>query len=673
MEILKAEGKVDYFYELLVEDIGEEAASNVLTTAHNIFAHAPKAGSNDEQVLGLLYGLIQSGKTNVINMTVAMAADHGYKLSIILTDRNNSLQKQTYDRTDEAIIGMLVRNIDELSGEDPEFIKTVMESDGIVLICKKDPADLNKLEEFLKEQDFTQFPVLIADDEADAVGLNTKQRIEGEAPSTINQQLLNIKALVDSHLYLQVTATPQAIILQNRDESGFHPEFIEVVEAGNGYSGIHTFFQENKKEHVREVDKNEVEVLADRGLEDFRELPEGLLKALSNFIMGASIKILENNGRRDEQKFSFLCHVSPFKQIHTRIQVLCKKFIQQVFFALKKPEAAEDRKFILSCLSDAYEDLRSTNENIPEFSEVFKALSENINSHEIIVLNSAKDSEKDIKLSKKFNFIIGGNKLGRGLTIPRLLVTYYGRSTASPQVDTLMQHARMCGYRSKDLSVTRVYIPDDLSGLFEEICEHDTIQRDIIKDENLEGTLYLNTDKLSPTRPLVIPKSVGAYKSGQATFLKLPIHKKGEVEPITDKINKIVGLQGNKNQILKIEIETAKNIIESILVEYSGGWHSEVISKFLTWYQEESGESTIQFIYNPDSNIGPATSRDSKGIGSVLSSSMQDLVKKTDIKVPLLVLVRTKGTKFENGTDFWIPWFRFPEINKNILFNLNNI
>jgi len=223
-ELIKDEKRVSNFVSALSAAIGETEALNVLQTAINILARSREINSG-EKILGLLYGLIQSGKTNIINMTVALAADNGYKLFVILSDRNNSLQDQTFDRADLALSGMLVRKIDEISEEDPDYLKTVLETDGIVLICKKDPADLEKLITFLMDQDLTDISALIADDEADAIGLNTKQRIEDEDPSPINQQLLDVREMVSTQLYLQVTATPQAIILQNKEDAGFYPEF----------------------------------------------------------------------------------------------------------------------------------------------------------------------------------------------------------------------------------------------------------------------------------------------------------------------------------------------------------------------------------------------------------------------------------------------------------------
>ncbi|MFC3886132.1 Z1 domain-containing protein [Bacillus songklensis] len=431
---------------------------------------------------------------------------------------------------------------------------------------------------------------------------------------------------------------------------------------------------ENRADHLRPVDIEEIERLADTqgNDEDITTLPKGLLEALSAFVIGASIRIFDNTESRVEQKFSFLCHISPFQDIHARIKRLIKKFLIDLYKALKMPDASETREFILGCLSQAYNDLYETHPNIPEFPVILKALSDNINSHEVIVLNAAPSSHSDIKLNKKFNFIIGGNKLGRGLTIPRLLVTYYGRLTARPQVDTLMQHARMCGYRSKDLSVTRVFVPEEIANIFAAICEHDSTQRDIIKNHAIEGTLYLDTSRVGPTRPPVIPKSVGAYRAGQSTFPKLPEYPQGEIEEVTQCISKEVTHLEKSDEILEVNIDFVTNIIEKIPFLTSGGWYPEVINKYLSWYKENYSD-VAQLIYTLDTNIGPSRSRGNQGlvIGSVLSPGIQELVSASDSNKPLVVLIRNKGHKWE-GVDFWIPWFRFPENDKNILFNLNN-
>lgn len=448
------------------------------------------------------------------------------------------------------------------------------------------------------------------------------------------------------------------------------------MEAGSGYTGIHTFFQENADEHIRAVEAEEIRVLSNKETDDenIENIPEGLMKALSSFIIGASIRLLDQTEDKKEQKFTFLCHISPYQRVHSKIRKLTKKFVADLYRALKRPEEdSEKREFILGYLSKAYADFNNTHQDMPLFPDVLKVLSDNINSHEVIVLNAAPDSQSNIRLNKKYNFIIGGNKLGRGLTIPRLLVTYYGRVVARPQVDTLMQHARMCGYRSRDLSVTRVFIPDDIADLFEEICDHDIIQRDIIKNHNIESTLYLNRDNLSPSRPNVIPNSVGAYKPGQLKFPKVPEFHRGVIEDVTEYLNKQIKEIANPLEPVVIDVDTAIDFIKRIPILTNGGWHTTVILQYLTWFKSNHSK-TINMIYNIDTNIGLSKSRGRKEIGSVLSPGMQNLVREIDPNKPLVIFVRNKGIKAGwDEVDFWIPLFRFPLNENSILFNLNNI
>src|SRR3954466_12949582 len=59
-----------------------------------------------EETNGLIYGLVQSGKTGVLTVTGAIGADEGYRAIIILTSDNDPLYDQTLGRIREAFPGM---------------------------------------------------------------------------------------------------------------------------------------------------------------------------------------------------------------------------------------------------------------------------------------------------------------------------------------------------------------------------------------------------------------------------------------------------------------------------------------------------------------------------------------------------------------------------------------
>ncbi|MDW2886668.1 Z1 domain-containing protein [Exiguobacterium artemiae] len=665
---------VEYFKKRLTEEIGEVASDQVLNTALEIFTYAPKK-DNPERVLGLLYGLVQSGKTNIINMTTAIAIDNSFRLSIILTDRNNTLQTQTVGRSEDALCTPYIKKISELEKDDMGLLDIYVKTDGLVIISKKDPNDLEKLNIVLSNlSNIADIPTLIIDDEADAIGLNTKQRNEDSEHnvSTINAALVNLRDTFSTHLMLQVTATPQAIILQNDVDGGFHPEFVVLSKAGEGYVGIDEFFSDtNSLNYIRNVNLEEVQELKAIFDENVSVLPQGLLFSLNTFIVAGAIKILEEPNSPDNQ-FTYLSHISHSQQVHETLRVMIKIYIRDLTHALKIPTEHKIRTDILNGLNSAYEDVVQTCSSVPIFSEVLEAIEKNIASHDVLVVNSSPNGIRELNFNKRFNFVIGGNRLNRGITLPRLLVTYYGRSSNRPQIDTLFQHARMCGYRSKDLSVTRIFIPEELASIFATISDHDSRQRELIESGEFKSILYLDHDVVKPTRPSVIPTTVGIYKPGKSTFPKIPEFNKSKIELITTYIDtELSGLP--RKEVISVDVSLASNILSRIPLVSAGSWNEKVICSYLnTYYVQKYSNEKINLIIT-EANVGLATSRGSQALGSILSPTTQDLANSSDPSIPLVILTRNPGVKPEwNDAPFWIPWFRFPDNESHVLFNVEN-
>jgi hypothetical protein len=79
----------------------------------------------------------------------------------------------------------------------------------------------------------------LLDDEADAASLNAK--VNQNEITAINQHIRDIRSSCSSCIYLQVTATPQAVLLQ-ADDSEFKPSFVIYFEPGKSYLGGDFFF-----------------------------------------------------------------------------------------------------------------------------------------------------------------------------------------------------------------------------------------------------------------------------------------------------------------------------------------------------------------------------------------------------------------------------------------------
>src|ERR1700724_684456 len=94
----------DQVLALLKKQIGnDEEVKDICETAKEVVGKwvNPLSGGKEE-TNGLVYGLVQSGKTGVLTVTGAMGADEGYRSIIILTSDNDPLYDQTIGRIQEA-------------------------------------------------------------------------------------------------------------------------------------------------------------------------------------------------------------------------------------------------------------------------------------------------------------------------------------------------------------------------------------------------------------------------------------------------------------------------------------------------------------------------------------------------------------------------------------------
>ena len=183
---------------------------------------------------------MQSGKTGQMFGVMCKAADLGFPAFILLTTDNVVLQQQTLDRVRDDLDGFCI------CGENDSglFIENSLVKPAIVVL-KKNARVLRLWANVFNSTGFMKGnPLFIVDDEADAASLNTL--INRNSQSSINRYLDSIKNGASSSLYLQVTGTPQAILLQTL-ASGWHPYFTYYFHPGDGYLGGDFFFPTSGK------------------------------------------------------------------------------------------------------------------------------------------------------------------------------------------------------------------------------------------------------------------------------------------------------------------------------------------------------------------------------------------------------------------------------------------
>jgi len=557
---------------LLQYQIGNsDEVAEIESTARDVAGRwvRPLSGGKEE-TNGLIYGLVQSGKTGVLAATAALGADEGYRTIIVLTSDIDPLYDQTLSRAKEAFPGLNIIGKGDLKDQE-SFLQKVRTS-SCAIVLTKNASVLRTVIENFKKGNVKGLTALIIDDEADQASLNTKESKPDGTLSTINELLVKLRAFFDKNTYLQVTATPQALFLRDANH-GFRPKFTVLSHPGANYVGGEDFFGDGSK-LCTEFSINDIASMTPGAQPAASHAPPAsLVSALDVFMVGATFK----RSSDPTQNCAFLCHVSSGKSDHKYIEGLLHDYKTQ----LSKKLTAGD-KTIRERLEKAYDALCATHE--PMRGVTFDALVDDIKFYApgiaVKIVNS--ESEDDIAVRSPYNLFVGGNKLGRGVTIRNLLVSYYGRNPRSPQADTVLQHARMYGYRRGDKGLLRLYLPAELHRVFRSISKMEDSLRELIArapTEEFRG-VYVE-GRLKPTRKNVIaPGSIGAYAGGN-TYNPANVLRTGPGAANTARIDSLLASIANKT-FAELPLSTIRSLVELTMPDpdsAEGTWDSLAIAE----------------------------------------------------------------------------------------------
>ena len=635
----------DQILALLKKQIGnDEEVRDISVTATEVVGKwvNPLSGGKEE-TNGLVYGLVQSGKTGVLTVTGAMGADEGYRTIIILTSDNDPLYDQTLGRVQEAFPGIDILGKNDFK-DDGAFLERI-KGGTCAIVTTKNSSRLKTLIENFKKGRVRGLTCLIIDDEADQASPNTRASRDDGSMSAINERITELRSFFDKNTYLQVTATPQALFLQSPGHS-FRPKFTVLSHPGHDYVGGEDFFADDSN-LVREFDLNDITVLAPGPQPTPRlEIPNSLLRALDTFMVGATYK----RTRDADQNCAFLCHVSTRTSDHKHIVDLLRRYKTDLAAGLK----AKAPK-VVGRLTAAYEDLASTHEELKgtPFSDLLESIE--FLSPGIAVKLVNGETDEDVAVKSPFNLFVGGNKLGRGVTIKNLLVSYYGRHPKKPQADTVLQHARMYGYRRKDIGLLRLFLPRELHVVFKAINKMERGLRDLIAQssgEEFRG-IYVESG-LSPTRKNILaPGSIGVY-SGGSNYNPAQIARDESVKAVTEKIDmKLAGV--TSKGYAEMSIEEMQLLISWTKPDQTKAEHvwnpvavAESLGQFAKLRKQQTG-----YVYVDRDRALEADRAETAG---VLDSG--EYLKVPQDKIALYML-RTKARR--DGNASWWPQIRFPD------------
>ena len=471
---------------------------------------------------GLIVGYVQSGKTMSFQTVTALARDNRFQIVIVIAGVTTNLLNQSTERL-ENDLGLRdlarprrwtqLKNPNDTDGS-VQFIKSSLEDwrdpyttddlpQTVLITVLKQHQRLRHLTSVLDRLELDGVPVLIVDDEADQASLNNETSQNAE--STTYTRLMELRAVIPHHTYLQYTATPQAPLLINIIDS-LSPNFVAVLEPGSDYVGGRDFFRENRH-LIKSIPPGEVPTRINPPVEP----PDTLLDALRIFIVGIAAAIVL--GESSSGNRSMLVHPSYLTAGHNDFYNWIRDSLDDWKSCLSQPETDPDRQEFLEAMRLAHSELQPTvGDFLPRFDALAQRLRPAMNRVQIMKVNATSGSTPKVAWQNSFGWIlVGGAAMDRGFTIEGLTVTYMPRGVGMGNADAVQQRARFFGYKRGYLGYCRVYLEDGTKQALEDYVEHEEDIRSQLFDVQQGGQpldnwkrAFVMSSALKPCRDSVL-------------------------------------------------------------------------------------------------------------------------------------------------------------------------
>lgn len=350
----------------------------------------------------LLFGQVQSGKTQkTIEIIEKAVKEYNYNYVFFIAGTNNLLVEQAIQRVNKKI--PIYSKIDyKIAGSKCVF--------GIL----KHPKQLNQMKKFIIENNDKK--ILIIDDESDFYSIDTNHNLNNH--TIINKLLEESYSAINPNNggILSVSGTPYANLLNSKNDEPI--KYIFASNYSEDYCGI-DFFDKLKNDFY--IIKN------------FEDDNDYLRYSIKLWII--KTYLFFNQNYNQNLKSQLLVNINVENNKHEEY----KKIIRNNLLLLIKNEnntISEFKKII--------ENLKILNVNSDLVFEFLKK--EIVPNYELFLLNAK--SEENIKFNNyKFEIIIGGVLISRGVTFENLITMCFLNSSEYSNADTLIQRMRWLGYR----------------------------------------------------------------------------------------------------------------------------------------------------------------------------------------------------------------------------------
>lgn len=614
-----------HFQEYIKEFSGDKARTDSFTkTAQGFVSGEVEGFDHKTRINGLLYGEVQSGKTSHTFAAIAATADidPGFNTFVYLSTDNVALQEQTYGRAISSLSTFQV-----CSEADELRFRSVKVAQPALIVLKKNAAVLSKWLAILRASDRVRTsPLFIIDDEGDAAALNTK--VNKDEESTIFGLISELRELGTSSIYLQVTATPQALLLQAEQEN-LKPMFAKYFEPGDGYLGGDFYYSDGNRHTNYFLDPDDI---------DEAIVGETLSSGLTHFL-NVYLMTVAHLSDRGWTNVNSLVHPA----VSTKVQNQITKNLRKVIESRADPEK---RASLLSGLENAYHDLKGSVTDLGSFDALSKrALNAPIN---VSVMNSTAESERGKDYKEGFNIVVGANTLGRGVTFPHLQTVYYSRKTKQPQMDTAWQHSRIFGY-DRDPDSVRLFMPVSLFRLFHVLQESNALLRDAIQSGRLSDLqIIMAKGKARPTRANVLRSSAYSLIIGGTNYFPAEPNQDNCLEMDGLLLDLPVGL------VHEIRADLAKKLVD-LSSEISGSWPAANFSGAIDDLTSRHADIKIWLLTSLDRNLSANT-------GTMLSEDDRKISSEKFAHHFFLTAYRVSGRREKGweGKPFWMVNLRVP-------------
>lgn len=593
------------------------------STASNFYDQIIAKFDHQSRINGLLFGEVQSGKTSQTFALIAATADadEGFRTFVYFSTDNVPLQEQTFSRG----LQHLSDTFEIVDESDELRFRKIKASKPCLIVLKKNTRVLQKWLEILSSSErMASGPIFLIDDEGDAASPNTK--INKDDESEIFRKISAFREIGTSSILLQVTATPQALFLQQELEN-LRPGFLQFFEPGKNYLGGDFYF--SKIDTARNIFVDEDDLEKSLRQHNF-ENSTALFRCFATFAVTAALFVKRGLGNANA-----LVHPSVNTGVHHQIAEMARKFYSWIFSDTERPE-------VIAYLQSAVDDLKRTLEEQFCIDDVIDAIKNGLIIN-VVEMNSTQHADRDVDTGVGFNLVVGGNTLGRGVTFPALQTVYYTRQAKVPQADTYWQHSRMFGY-DRDKTSIRIFMPLELFILFQVLQESNKILSNLVKSGVLNDLQIVLPKGIKPTRSSVVRNSIYSLLVGGTNYFPAAPNQKNTFD-----IDKL--LQSHSGSIVEnIDMYLAKQLVT--LASSASDWPANQIKRAMD--NMENQGLGAKLIVARNRNIGRT--------GTMLTEQDRKLGELVGDQDFVITAYRVNGTidKGWKGEPFWMINVRIP-------------